>query len=128
MALNYEIFQHSYIGFNGTSTLFYGEKDAILIDACFTLSDAHRLAAGLLETRKNISHIYISHFHPDHVSDLAPFLLATKYTPGFVRTKPLSIVGPAGLKKFLDRLSIIYGKWMKSTDYLLNIYQLAPDR
>ena len=66
MALNYCVFQHSYIGFNGTSTLFYGEKDAVLIDACFTLSDAHRLAAGLIETRKNITHIYISHFHPDH--------------------------------------------------------------
>ena len=66
MTLNYKVFQHSYIGFNGTSTLFYGEKDAVLIDACFTLSDAHRLAAGLIETRKNITHIYISHFHPDH--------------------------------------------------------------
>ena len=66
MALNYKVYQHSYIGFSGTSTLFYGERDAILIDACFTLSDAHRLAAGLLETRKNITHIYISHFHPDH--------------------------------------------------------------
>jgi len=66
MPLNYKVFQHSYIGFNGTSTLFYGAQDAILIDACFTLSDAHRLAAGLLEMRKNITHIYISHFHPDH--------------------------------------------------------------
>ena len=26
MALNYKVFQHSYIGFNGTSTLFYGEQ------------------------------------------------------------------------------------------------------
>ena len=66
MPLNYKVFQHSYIGFNGTSTLFYGAQDAILIDACFTLSDAHRLAAALLETRKNITHIYVSHFHPDH--------------------------------------------------------------
>jgi glyoxylase-like metal-dependent hydrolase (beta-lactamase superfamily II) len=66
MALKYKVFQHSYIGFNGTSTLFYGDKDAILIDACFTLTDAHRLAANLLEMRKSITHIYISHFHPDH--------------------------------------------------------------
>ena len=32
---------------------------------CFTLSDAHRLAAGLLEIEQTL-HIYISHFHPDH--------------------------------------------------------------
>jgi glyoxylase-like metal-dependent hydrolase (beta-lactamase superfamily II) len=66
MALNYKVFHHGYIGFNGTSTLFYGEKDAVLIDACFLLADAHRLAAGLIEMGKNITHIYISHFHPDH--------------------------------------------------------------
>jgi len=66
MTLRYRVFQHSYIGFNGTSTLFYGDRDAVLIDACFTLTDAHRLAANLLEMRKNLTHIYVSHFHPDH--------------------------------------------------------------
>jgi hypothetical protein len=29
MSLNYKVFQHSYDGFNGTSTLFYGERDAV---------------------------------------------------------------------------------------------------
>jgi glyoxylase-like metal-dependent hydrolase (beta-lactamase superfamily II) len=66
VALGYQVFQHSYEGFNGVSTLFYGERDAVLIDTTQLLSDAHRLAAGLLETDKNLTHIYISHFHPDH--------------------------------------------------------------
>ncbi len=66
MALKYKVFQHSYIGFNGTSTLFYGEKDAILIDASFLVTDAHRLAANILDMDKNVTHIYVSHFHPDH--------------------------------------------------------------
>jgi len=66
MALGYQVFQHSYEGFNGVSTLFYGERDAVLIDTTQLLSDAHRLAAGLLESNKNLTHIYISHFHPDH--------------------------------------------------------------
>ena len=66
MALEYQVFQHSYEGFNGVSTLFYGERDAVLIDTTQLLSDAHRLAAGLLESDKDLTHIYISHFHPDH--------------------------------------------------------------
>jgi glyoxylase-like metal-dependent hydrolase (beta-lactamase superfamily II) len=66
MSLKYKVFQHSYLGFNGTSTLFYGERDAVLIDATQLLSDAHRLAAGLLEMNKNLTHVYVSHFHPDH--------------------------------------------------------------
>ncbi len=66
MPLSYKVFLHSHLGFNSTSTLFYGEKDAILIDACQLLSDAHRLAAELLLMDKNLTHIYVSHFHPDH--------------------------------------------------------------
>jgi glyoxylase-like metal-dependent hydrolase (beta-lactamase superfamily II) len=65
-SLNYQVFMHSYAGFNSTSTLFYGERDAILIDATQLLSDAHRLAADLILAGKNLTHIYVSHFHPDH--------------------------------------------------------------
>jgi glyoxylase-like metal-dependent hydrolase (beta-lactamase superfamily II) len=53
-------------GFWANSTLIEGEKDAILIDAQFMLSDAHRVAAAILESRKNLAAIYITHFHPDH--------------------------------------------------------------
>lgn len=66
MALQHKVFLHSYEGWNSTSTLFFGERDAVLIDACQLLSDAHRLAAELLLLGKNLTHIYISHFHPDH--------------------------------------------------------------
>ena len=66
MPLGYRVFLHSYHGWNSTSTLFYGEKDAILIDACQLLSDAHYLAAELLLAGKNLTHLYVSHFHPDH--------------------------------------------------------------
>jgi glyoxylase-like metal-dependent hydrolase (beta-lactamase superfamily II) len=53
-------------GFGVTSTLITGEKDAILIDADFTLSDAHRVVAAILESKKNLTTVYITHFHPDH--------------------------------------------------------------
>lgn len=48
------------------STLIYGEKDAILIDAQFRLSDAHRLVAAILESKKNLTTVYVTHPHPDH--------------------------------------------------------------
>lgn len=66
MALKYKVFLHSYLGFNSNSTLFYGEKDAVLIDASHLLSDSHKMAAEIITSRKNLTHIYISHFHPDH--------------------------------------------------------------
>jgi glyoxylase-like metal-dependent hydrolase (beta-lactamase superfamily II) len=73
MPLKYKVFQHgadrdtgAKPNFSGTSTVFYGEKDAVLIDAAMLLSDAHRLVANLLELEKNLTHLYISHYHPDH--------------------------------------------------------------
>ncbi|MBN2239837.1 MAG: MBL fold metallo-hydrolase [Dehalococcoidales bacterium] len=66
MSLNFRVFLHSYLGFNSNSTLIYGEKDAVLIDASQLLSDTHRMIADILPMRKNLTHIYVSHFHPDH--------------------------------------------------------------
>ena len=66
MALRYRIFLHSYLGFNSNSTLIYGEKDAVLVDASQLLSDSYTLAGEILRMRVNLTHIYVSHFHPDH--------------------------------------------------------------
>ena len=71
MPLRYRVFLHSYLGFNSNSTLVYGEKDAILIDASQLLSDSYRMVAEIITMRKNLTHIYASHFHPDHHFGLA---------------------------------------------------------
>lgn len=65
-ALELKVFFHSHFGFSSNSTLICGKQDAILVSATFLLSDAHRLAAGILETGKNLTHILIPEFHPDH--------------------------------------------------------------
>ena len=70
VGLRYKVFLHSYLGFYSTSTLLYGERDAILIDASQLLSDGHRMAAELITMRKNLTHVYVSHFHPDHYFSL----------------------------------------------------------
>jgi glyoxylase-like metal-dependent hydrolase (beta-lactamase superfamily II) len=66
VALRYRIFLHDYLGFNSNSTLLYGEKDAILVDASQLLSDSYKMAGEILKMRVNLTHIYVSHFHPDH--------------------------------------------------------------
>jgi glyoxylase-like metal-dependent hydrolase (beta-lactamase superfamily II) len=66
MPLKFRVFLHSYLGFNSNSTLIYGERDAILVDASQLLSDTHRMIADIIPMRKNLTHIYVSHFHPDH--------------------------------------------------------------
>ena len=52
MVLKFKVFLHSYLGFNSNSTLFYGERDAILIDASQVLSDSYRMVAEILPMRR----------------------------------------------------------------------------
>ena len=59
-----------HMGLGVNSAIIYGENDAVLVDAQFTLSNAHRLVADILETGRNLTTIYIAHEHPDHFMGL----------------------------------------------------------
>ena len=59
------------VGYDVNSTLISGQKDMIVIDPQFSLSEAHKLAAEILESKKNLTTIYITHPHPDHLFGLA---------------------------------------------------------
>src|SRR5476651_572932 len=58
-------------GYDVNSTMISGEKDMLVIDPQFSLSEAHRLAAEILESKKNLTLIYVTHPHPDHLFGLA---------------------------------------------------------
>ena len=53
-------------GFEVASVIVMGKSDAALIDAQWTLSNAHRVIAEIAETGKQLKTIYVTHAHPDH--------------------------------------------------------------
>jgi glyoxylase-like metal-dependent hydrolase (beta-lactamase superfamily II) len=59
------------VGYDVNSTMIIGERDILLIDPQFSLSEAHKLAAKILETKKRLVTIYSTHAHPDHLFGLA---------------------------------------------------------
>lgn len=66
MGIKCKIIRHNPKAFACNTTIFYGEKDAVMIDPPFLLSDAYKLAAEIITMRVNLTYIYVSHFHPDH--------------------------------------------------------------
>jgi glyoxylase-like metal-dependent hydrolase (beta-lactamase superfamily II) len=58
-------------GYDVNSTFIIGERDLLVIDPQFSLSEAHKLAAAILETKKRLVAIYSTHAHPDHLFGLA---------------------------------------------------------
>ena len=69
--LHLRVFTSGPGGFSVNSTLVYGEKDAVLIDTQFAMSEAYRVAAMILESKRNLTTVYITHGHPDHYFGIA---------------------------------------------------------
>ncbi len=56
-----------------------------------------------------VNHIVLSHFHPDHVSDLIPFLQAGAWSRRNPRTSDIHIYGPEGVKRVITGLMDVFG-------------------
>lgn len=64
--LEVEVLQTSPGSLSANIALIKGEKKAVLVDAPFTMADAHRVVAMVLDSGKELETIFIGHDHPDH--------------------------------------------------------------
>lgn len=85
-----------------------------------------RLCEAGIDTR-SIDVILLTHFHADHVSDVAPFLFASNYAYGLVRKTPFHLVGPRGLEQFFAALVQAYGHWIVPSGDRLLMKELDAD-
>jgi glyoxylase-like metal-dependent hydrolase (beta-lactamase superfamily II) len=61
-----EVFTADEASLDVTSAVISGEREAILVDAQFTRSQAKLLSDKIAESGKELTTIYITHAHPDH--------------------------------------------------------------
>jgi ribonuclease BN (tRNA processing enzyme) len=86
---------------------------------------AHRLG----ETGANwlgITHVAITHFHPDHTLDLTTLMFAWKYGTLPPRAAPLTILGPVGLAQLIEQFAAIYGDTVRAPGFPVTVRELAP--
>ncbi|HEY8898724.1 MAG TPA: MBL fold metallo-hydrolase, partial [Niastella sp.] len=76
--LSLSVYNASENSFGVASVIVYGQQDAILIDAQFTLADAGIVAQEIRDLGKNLTTIYVSHGDPDFYFGLQVF---KKYFP-----------------------------------------------
>lgn len=60
--------------------------------------------ASLGLRQDDVRHVVLSHFHPDHVSDLVPWLQAASWSRIDPRAEDLHVWGPRGLEVQMHRL------------------------
>jgi glyoxylase-like metal-dependent hydrolase (beta-lactamase superfamily II) len=61
-------------GFAVNSHLILGQKEAILVDAQFTRSEARKVADKIRQSGRTLKQIFITHGHPDHYFGLETLL------------------------------------------------------
>lgn len=77
----------------------------------------------------DIDNVVISHFHPDHISDLIPFLHAGLYSLSDRRSKDLNIYGPGGIEEVIRMIYDIVGRdEIKSAGFKINIHEITDRR
>jgi len=81
------------------------------------------LEAG--ETISKVTHLFFTHFHPDHTGEFVSFLFATKYPQTYSRRTPFDVIGAKGLQNFYEGLLRVYGKWIELEEGLMNIIELT---
>src|SRR5881396_2970460 len=80
----------------------------------------HRLAQFGLPWH-DVTHVIVSHFHPDHWGELPMLVYALKYTTVPPRTDPLVVLGPPGVVRLVKKLAEGYGPWLLDPGFPIGI-------
>ena len=76
-----------------------------------------------------LNHIVLSHFHPDHVSDLIPLLHAGAWSRRNPRTSDLHIYGPPGIQQLIDGCRNIFGvSALQQPTYDILVHEVGGER
>ncbi len=78
----------------------------------------HRLAQFGLGWER-VSHVALTHFHPDHFGELPALLFALRHATK--RVEPLVILGPAGTVRLVKGLAEGFGDWLLDPGYPIGI-------
>jgi ribonuclease BN (tRNA processing enzyme) len=85
----------------------------------------HALARYDVEWEE-MTHLFISHFHVDHVGELASLFQAFKYGMRGGRTSTLTVVGPLGLDRVIYGLRHAFGEKLFSPSFPVQFRLLPP--
>ena len=86
----------------------------------------HRLAERGLDWW-SITHVALTHFHADHIGDLATLIFCWKWGRYPEVRAPLEIIGPAGTAALLGNLATAFGEWVTEPGFPLTVHELEPD-
>jgi glyoxylase-like metal-dependent hydrolase (beta-lactamase superfamily II) len=90
-------------GFRVASVIIEGKDEIVIVDTQWTLANAHRVLAEILEIDKPIKAIFVTHAHPDHYFGTQVFTDAFPNAPVYAFEDDVPVIA----EQFLPKL----GHW-----------------
>jgi ribonuclease BN (tRNA processing enzyme) len=72
-----------------------------------------------------ISHLLFTHFHTDHVGELASLLFALRHGLEHPRKSPIQLLGPVGLLDHMEALSRAHGSFILEPGFPLTVHEIS---
>jgi ribonuclease BN (tRNA processing enzyme) len=75
---------------------------------------------------ERMTHLFVSHFHVDHIGELASLFFALRHGLRTARSEPLTVIGPRGLERVITGLKQGFGSSLFDTSFPVEVRILAP--
>lgn len=107
-----------HIAIEGASILFDGGSGT-----------CHRMVTAGID-QFALTHVFYTHLHTDHVSDMAPLLFSLRNTPERHRKRDLVLTGPVEFRNYYETMRKLSGegKWWDTPDYQIVVRETKEDR
>ena len=74
----------------------------------------------------DVDTIAITHFHPDHLTELPLLMYAFRWGREPPRSRQVTLIGPQGLRTRVDKMAEIFGAAVREPDFGLRVIELDP--
>jgi ribonuclease BN (tRNA processing enzyme) len=111
-------------GNRNSASYFLETPDARVMLDCGAGS-LHALDRFKLPWQK-MTHMFVSHFHVDHVGELGSLFFAFKHGLRDEREEPLTLVGPRGLDRVMRGLELAFGPDLFKPKFPVDVRLLDP--
>jgi ribonuclease BN (tRNA processing enzyme) len=76
---------------------------------------------------ERLTHLFISHFHVDHIGELASLFFAFRHGMKTVRTEPLTLIAPRGMERVLHHLKEAFGERIFTPKFPFRLLMIEPE-
>jgi ribonuclease BN (tRNA processing enzyme) len=75
---------------------------------------------------ERLTHLFISHFHVDHIGELASLFFAFRHGMKTARTEPLTLIAPRGIERVIHHLKEAFGEKLFTPKFSFDLIVIEP--